>query len=265
MKKGFTLIELLAVIIILGILMLIAIPSVTSYINASRKQSYISTVKNVIKATMTDVNGGELNLNNPDVTYFIDPKCLKLETPYVSPFGDFDKSYIAVKYNEKEDSYSYYWNGLDKAGYGIGLPTKYDDIDVDKILSNLTPDDVKMRTIANQHYAIVDENCQVGEIEESDIIYSPACGSEVTLKLTSTLDGLDFVYYGTPVVATAAVTGIDNCETTYKWTFQPKDSTEWRPIEEMDQFRSCDRNELHYIVTENNIKHTIRYTLNLPD
>ena len=34
-KKGFTLIELLAVIIILGILMIITIPSVTKYINDS--------------------------------------------------------------------------------------------------------------------------------------------------------------------------------------------------------------------------------------
>lgn len=31
-KKGFTLIELLAVIVILGVIMMIAIPSVTGYI-----------------------------------------------------------------------------------------------------------------------------------------------------------------------------------------------------------------------------------------
>ena len=42
-KNGFTLIELLAFIIILGILMIIAIPSVTKYISDSRKNAYVDT------------------------------------------------------------------------------------------------------------------------------------------------------------------------------------------------------------------------------
>ena len=42
-NRAFTLIELLAAIIIMGILVLIAIPAVTNYIRDSRKTSYINT------------------------------------------------------------------------------------------------------------------------------------------------------------------------------------------------------------------------------
>ena len=48
-KNGFTLIELLAIIIILGVLMIIAVPAVTKYINDSRKSTYVNTAKNLAK------------------------------------------------------------------------------------------------------------------------------------------------------------------------------------------------------------------------
>lgn len=47
-KKGFTLIELLAVIVILGVIMLIAIPSVSSIIANSRKNTFRSTAQTLI-------------------------------------------------------------------------------------------------------------------------------------------------------------------------------------------------------------------------
>ena len=50
MKKGFTLVELLAVMILLGIISLIAIPSIGKMLIRSRENAYESTKNELIKA-----------------------------------------------------------------------------------------------------------------------------------------------------------------------------------------------------------------------
>ena len=135
-RRGFTLIELLAVIIILGILMLIAIPSVTSYINNSRKETYVDTIKEVLRGATVLVNSGDLEINDPDATYYIPVSAISLENgESKSPYGKFEPAYIAVTYND--DDYDYYFVGRDESSMGIRNLTKDENIDRNSIESGV--------------------------------------------------------------------------------------------------------------------------------
>lgn len=134
-NKGFTLIEILSVIIILGIIMLIAVPSYTAYINSSRKSgfytditSYIESLKGTIimndYGTLPEV--GEILV----IPVMINGKeNIKLEksTNGKSPFGTYnsDKCYLVVVPRATKggatDSvvYDYYAVFLDRKGYGV--------------------------------------------------------------------------------------------------------------------------------------------------
>ena len=47
-KKGFTLIELLATIVILGIIMIVAVPNVTGIIYRNRANTYVEDAKKIM-------------------------------------------------------------------------------------------------------------------------------------------------------------------------------------------------------------------------
>ena len=142
-NEGFTLIELLAVIIILGILMIIAIPSVTKYINDSRKSAYVDTANEVIGAARNLVNSGKEEMYDTDTTYYLDVKCIGTENAMKSPYGEFVNlgAFVVVTYNGK--GYDYYWTSVDDAGQGIKGIIKSDKLDVDDIESDLSIDDIK--------------------------------------------------------------------------------------------------------------------------
>lgn len=118
-KNGFTLIELLAVIIILGVLMIIAVPAVTNYISSTRKTSYITSIKGYIDGTRTKTNALEYPITDVETTYYVPTSCISLEKGGQSPFGDLQESYVVVTYNGS--GYNYYYTGKDTAGYGITL------------------------------------------------------------------------------------------------------------------------------------------------
>lgn len=64
--KGFTLIELLAVITIMGILMLVAIPAVSRTIENSRRDTFADVAKTYINAVRNSVLADELDCGTGD-------------------------------------------------------------------------------------------------------------------------------------------------------------------------------------------------------
>ena len=160
-KKGFTLIELLAVIIILGVIMLIAIPSVTRYINESRKETYIDTAKQLVKGAIPVVNSGELDMYDTNTTYYIPASCIPTENSMSSPFGEFQDAYVIVGYTG--DGYVYYWASVDSAHQGIEM----------KEYNKLTKGDVK------PNIESIDTTLGIGSRTDIKILEEESCQSFV--------------------------------------------------------------------------------------
>jgi len=99
--------------------MIIAIPSVTEYIQTSRKNSYIVTAQSFIDAATTKVNSMEYDVMDVDATYYLPTKCISFEKGGESPFGEFEESYVVVTYDGK--GYDYYYTGRDSSNHGIVL------------------------------------------------------------------------------------------------------------------------------------------------
>ena len=141
-KKAFTLIELLAVIVILGVLLMIAIPKVSQYINKSKKDSYISEAKLYIDAVRDDITSETYPapITTSDVTIVTIDK-IKMEKAHKkSPFGGkylYNKSYVAVinVADGTNPEYKYYYAAQDSKGYAIPL-TAEDELNRDVIISN---------------------------------------------------------------------------------------------------------------------------------
>ena len=269
-RKGFTLIELLAVIIILGILMLIAIPSVTSYINNSRKNTYVDTVKNLVNGASIKVNSGDTCITaNPEITYYINPKCIEMETPYTSPYGKFEESYAIAKYNDSTESFDYYWAGVDEAGYGVKSAIPYKTFSDKSLRSNLSRSDLSIKPINAGKYVIVGDDCTCGETLESDTFVSGKCYNEDEkhIRFVSSLDGYATIYAGSINDVRVELIGMESCKIRLtKWSYRTdSSSTTFLPIEEMSGYISSTDYTLKYQVNMTNSRYLMRFHVETED
>ena len=173
---AFTLIELLAVIIILGVLMIIAIPSVTEYIQTSRKNSYIVTTQSFIDAATTKVNSMEYEVMDVDATYYLPTKCISFEKGGDSPFGEFEESYVVITYDGK--GYDYYYTGRDSSNHGIVL-TFRELLDESFIETGTKSIDLDVAVGTRTKIIRYTDDCNKSSFEE--LVFNVACTLPVTL------------------------------------------------------------------------------------
>ena len=161
-KKGFTLIELLAVIVIIGILMLIAIPAMSRYIENARKDSLITIAKEYVNAVRNSWSADELLCGSSDQVsssmdegnYYVLIDTTTESTEELldqggkSPWGNRDlKGYVRVNIttNAKEQRVTKYYIAIADGTHGIydnvSSPIEADDLARGDVIMNLDNDE----------------------------------------------------------------------------------------------------------------------------
>jgi len=110
-KKGFTLVELLGVIVILGVLMLVAIPNTVSLIDKNKKGSYIEDARTFISLVKNKVQVDkklELPIDGSSVFVmtlgYLNTNDIK-DSPYGNEYSK-DASFVAIAL--ESNKYVYY-------------------------------------------------------------------------------------------------------------------------------------------------------------
>ncbi len=178
-KNGFTMVELLGVIVIIGIILLIAIPAVTIFLKKSKSQYYDTTIDNIKSATeqflidypdlipeysnSTDSYTTELYLKNlVDLDYIASVK-----DPNTKKVCDMD-SYIVIRNIEKVNQKDKDYNNVEGANKNLQI-----DICL-KCGDDSSPSkNSKCSTVKKKYAIVTDENQVVSSIKLFNKFYYP--------------------------------------------------------------------------------------------
>ena len=157
-KKGFTLIELLGVIVILSIIMLIAVPNITSVLERNKKETYLADAKKLIAQAEYEIRNGDIEKPNSTNIVKITLSYLGTNDVNKDPDGNsynLKDSYVIVVRN---DGYLEYYVNLiadtNSGNKGIEL-TKQENLQSDSrfnlIKKDITvPNDSTIKKITNK-------------------------------------------------------------------------------------------------------------------
>ena len=172
--------------------MLIAIPSVTSYINNSRKETYVSTIQELIKGAVVKANSGDLEMYDTDTTYYIPTSAIKLESGDAkSPYGKLNDAYIVVTYDGEE--YEYYYVGKDETGMGIDEITKGDKISKESI-KEVDSVDKTVGLIGKSKIVVFDDDLNPG-VPQNALSNASGAGSSNNISNQCVDEGNSIIVY----------------------------------------------------------------------
>jgi prepilin-type N-terminal cleavage/methylation domain-containing protein len=171
-KKGFTLIELLAVIVILGILMMTAIPAVTKAIAKSRRNTYWQNMKSYAKSAATPFLDGEYSATVGGESascpipgtgqYTIIPVSIvdleqgdktksSFKSPYQTGINNCEPTIVVVNEGTADkDKIEWYVLGMDKAGNGIVELTNINELNLSSVVTGKSTSDCKAGALASK-------------------------------------------------------------------------------------------------------------------
>ena len=131
-NKGFTMIELIAVVAILGLLMMLAVPNINSMIDKRKRESYLTDAKKLVSLAEYKFNTSS-SIKPAKGSYckvykFSDLDTTDIDNPPNDGKYDPNLSYVYIKYDVQDKSdlekvYTYYVQLVEK--YNVGSEVRY--------------------------------------------------------------------------------------------------------------------------------------------